>query len=257
MLTNSTFLKDLTIHATDGELGTVDEFYFDDETWGIRYLVVKTGGWLSGREVLISPIAAVRVDWQTKSLHVALTKKQVENSPGINTHQPVSRQHEAEFSSYYGYNAYWGGPFLWGPAYYPADLAIPSGVFTKAKEESADSHLRSSTAVTGYHVEAKDGEIGYVDGFVIDDRSWNVRYIEIATRNWLPGKKVLVSPAWIERVSWLESKIYAGLFREAIQDAPEYLVSRPLTREYENRLYFHYGRPPYWEQEAEVSLVGA
>ena len=149
MLTNSTFLKDLTIHATDGELGTVDEFYFDDETWGIRYLVVKTGGWLSGREVLISPIAAVRVDWQTKSLHVALTKKQVENSPGINTHQPVSRQHEAEFSSYYGYNAYWGGPFLWGPAYYPADLAIPSGVFTKAKEESADSHLRSSTAVTG------------------------------------------------------------------------------------------------------------
>ena len=91
MLTNSTFLRDLTIHATDGELGTVDEFYFDDETWGIRYLVVKTGGWLSGREVLISPISAVRVDWKAKSLHVALTKKQVENSPDISTHQPVSR----------------------------------------------------------------------------------------------------------------------------------------------------------------------
>jgi hypothetical protein len=255
VLTNSTFLKGLVIRATDGELGAVDEFYFDDETWGIRYLVVKTGGWLSGRWVLISPIAVVRVDWQMKSLHVALSKKQVENSPDINTHQPVSRQHEAELSAYYGYNPYWGGPFLWGPSYYPADLAIPSA-FTKTKEESADYHLRSSTAVTGYHVDAKDGEIGHLDGFVIDDKFWNIRYIEIATRNWLPGKNVLVSPAWIERVSWLESKIYTNLFREAIEAAPDYLLSRSLTREYENRLYFHYGRPPYWAQEAEISLAG-
>jgi hypothetical protein len=138
---------------------------------------------------------------------------------------------------------------------------FPSGdgqwkVSTNGKEESSDSHLRSSTAVTGYHVEAKDGEIGHVHGFVIDDKYWNIRYIEIATRNWLPGKKVLVSPEWIERVSWPESKIYAGLFRQTIQDAPEYLVSRPLTREYESRLYFHYGRPPYWEQDADVLLAG-
>jgi hypothetical protein len=255
MLINATFLKDLAIHSTDGELGTVDEFYFDDETWGIRYLVVKTGSWLSSRKVLISPISVLRVDWQAKSLHVALTKKQVENSPDINTHQPISRQHEAHLSTYYGYDNYWGGPFLWGPAYYPAALANGTSTFAKGKAHPADSHLRSSTAVTGYHVEAKDGEIGHVDGFVIDDKSWNVRYVEIATRNWLPGKKVLLSPAWIERVSWLESKISAGLFRDAIQDAPEYLISRPLTREYESRLYFHYGRPPYWAQEREASLA--
>jgi hypothetical protein len=160
------------------------------------------------------------VDWQTKSLRVALTRKQIENSPDINTHRPVSRQHEAELSAYYGYSPYWGGPFLWGSAYYPADLSIPTNALTKAKEESADSHLRSSTAVTRYHVEAEDGEMGHVEGFVIDDKFWSVRYVEIATRNWLPGKKVLISAAWIERVSWPESKIYAGLFRERIQDAP-------------------------------------
>src|SRR5271154_1097351 len=136
MLTNASFLKGLTIHATDGELGTVDQFYFDDESWAIRYLTVETGGWLGGRSVLISPISVLRTDWPPKQLDVALTKKQVENSPGIDTHQPVSRQHEAEFSAYYGYNAYWGGPFLWGPAYYPADLAIPTGALTKAKDES-------------------------------------------------------------------------------------------------------------------------
>ena len=74
-------------------------------------------------------------------------------------------------------------------------------------------------AVTGYHIEATDGEIGHVDGFVVDDEAWAIRYIEVATRNWWPGKKVLVSPAWIERVSWPDSKVYAGLSREAIKSA--------------------------------------
>jgi len=258
MLTNATFLKGLVIHCTDGELGTVEEFYFDDETWGIRYLIVKTGGWLTGREALISPISIIGVDWAAKRLDVALTREQVKNSPDIDTHSPVSRQHEVDLSSYYGYNYYWGGPFLWGPAYRPLALgALGATAHTSPKgvHKPADSHLRSSDAVTGYHVEAKDGEIGHVDGFVIDDEFWSVRYIDVATRNWLPGKKVLVSPAWIERISWLDSNIYAGLFREAIKDAPEYLLARPLTREYENRLYFHYGRPPYWEQEAPANLA--
>ena len=249
MLTNAEFVEDLAIHATDGELGTVNEFYFDDESWGIRYLTVKTGSWLSGREVLISPISVIGVDWPAKRLDVALTKKQVENSPDIDTHQPVSRQHEADYSAYYGYNYYWGGPFLWGPVYRPMDLKSAS---SGAGKESADSHLRSSKEVTGYHIEAKDGEIGHLEGFVIDDEAWALRYVEVATRNWLPGKKVLVSPAWIERVGWRESKIYVGLFREAIEKAPEYLMSEPLTREYETRLYFHYGRPPYWTGEGDA-----
>jgi hypothetical protein len=131
----------------------------------------------------------------------------------------------------------------------------------KIRRESTDSHLRSTEAVTGYHIDAVDGEIGHVDGFVVDDEAWAIRYIEVATRNWLPGKKVLVSPAWIERVSWTDSRVYVGLSREAIKDAPEYLLSRPITKEYENRLHLHYGRPPYWlhqtEHRASSSLNGA
>jgi PRC-barrel domain len=265
MLINATNLKGLEIQATDGEIGTVDEFYFDDETWAIRYLTVQTGGWLGGRQVLISPFSIVQADWQAKRLDVALTKTQVENSPDLNAHQPVSRQHEAEYNLYYGYPYYWGGPFLWGPALYPAALTIPTISPAQAmpdgiERESADSHLRSAEAVTGYHVEAADGEIGHVEGFVVDDEAWAIRYVEVAIRNWLPGKKVLVSPAWIERVSWPESKVYASLSREAIQSAPEYVESTPITREYENRLYVHYGRPPYWLRDAEYqssfSLTG-
>jgi hypothetical protein len=255
MLTNK-HLKDFAIRATDGELGTIDDIYFDDETWAIRHFIVDAGGWLGGRRVLISPISVVHTDWEAKRLDVALTKRQVEHSPEIDTHKPVSRQHEAAYVGYYGYPYYWGGPYLWGPAAYPAGLATPPTVSTEAmaeriRRESTDSHLRSGEAVTGYNIEAADGEIGHVDGFVVDDEAWAIRYIEVATRNWWPGKKVLVSPAWIERVSWTNSKVYVGLSREAIKDAPEYIESTPITREYENRLYFHYGRPPYWLHEAE------
>lgn len=263
MLTKTTQLKGFQIRAEDGELGTVDRFFFDDETWAIRYMTVETGGWLGGRPVLISPISIVDVDWKAKRLDVALTKKQVENSPDIDTHQPVSRQHEAEYMGYYGYPFYWGGPYLWGPAFYPAGLAVPvmapvEAIAVRTGCGSADSHLRSTIAVTGYSIAAVDGEIGHVDGFLVDDTAWAIRYIEVATRNWWPGKKVLVSPAWVNQVSWEGSAVYTGLSREAIRSAQEYTESTPVTRAYEERLHLHYGRPPYWTHEVgETSLVSS
>jgi len=251
VLTNIAHLKGLVIRATDGELGTVDQLYFDDETWAIRYLTVDTAGWLGGRRVLISPISVVATDWPAKRLDVALTKQQVENSPDINTHLPVSRQHEAAYFGYYGYPYYWGGPYLWGPALYPAALVIPTIAPAGAKAdrietESTDSHLRSTEAVTGYHIEAADGEIGHVDGFVMDDEAWAIRYIEAATRNWWPGKKVLVAPQWIGQVSWSDSKVYIDLSRERIKNGPEYHPDT-LNREYEEKLYDYYKRPKYWD----------
>lgn len=263
MLTNSTFLNGLTVHAVDGDLGTVEEFYFDDETWTIRYLVVNTGSWLNGRHVLISPISVIRVDWEKNRVDVELTKEQVEHSPGIDTRRPVSRQHEAEYGAYYQYNNYWGGPYMWGPAFFPADLAkkgFLGAAKGKVRRESANSHLRSSGTVAGYHVESTDGAIGHLQGFIVDDELWAIRYLEVATRNWLPGKRVLVAPSWIVRVSWTDSRVYAFLLRDEIKTAPPYLLDRPITREYESRLYAHYGRPPYWLHEAEhranFSLAG-
>ncbi len=256
MLTNARNLSGLAIRATDGELGTVVQFYFDDETWAIRYLTVETGGWLGGRQVLISPISVVHADWEAKCLDVALTKSQVEHSPNVNTHQPVSRQYEAAFHGYYGYSRYWGGPYLWGTAFSPAGLALPADaapetVAHRVARESEDSHLRSGEAVIGYDIVATDGEIGHVDNFLMDDEAWAIRYVEVATRNWWPGRKVLISPAWVERVSWTDSRVYVGLSRETIRNGPEYDDATPITREYENRLHLHYGRPPYWLIEAD------
>ncbi|MEO7144537.1 MAG: PRC-barrel domain-containing protein [Bryobacteraceae bacterium] len=246
-------MKDLTIHASDGEIGSVAEFYFDDETWAIRYLIVKTGGWLSGRLLLISPVFLRQADWKTRRLQVALTKKQIEKSPEIDTHKPVSRQHEAEYMDYFGSSYYWGGSDLWGAGPYPAALAgvaIPIHArMSTAEPEWEDSHLRSTTEVTGYRIEATDGELGHVEDFIVDPDTWSIRYLEVSTRNWLPGKKVLVSPEWIDTVSWTDSKVCVDLPREIIKSAPEYMESSPLTREYENQLHEYYDRLPYWLRE--------
>ena len=267
MLRNSGDMKGLTIHATDGEIGMVDHFYFDDESWVIRYLVVDTGGWLSGLSghlVLISPYALGSTDWHARQLNVRLTKAQVTNSPEIDTHKPVSRQHETEFGDYYGYPQYWSGPYLWGSASSPQDFIppLPGGVVeqvlnvpvqgneTTSGEKLDDSRLRSTKEVTGYTIEAAEGELGHVAGFVIDDETWAVRYIEVATRNWWPGKKVLVPPAWIKSVTWEDSQVNVDLYRDKIQNSPEYVESEPVSRDYEDRLYQHYGRPPYWMHEA-------
>lgn len=245
-------MKDLTIHATDGEIGSIEEFYFDDEKWAIRYLVVNTGAWLSRRQVLVSPIFMTQVG--LNQLHLSLTRKQIENSPQIDTQKPVSRQHEAEYMNSFGTSYYWGGSYMWGIGPYPADLAaaiMPNEArCIKAAAESSDSHLRSTNAVKGYHVKASDGEVGHVEDFIVDQHDWSIRYLEIATRNWWPGKTILIAPDWVEAVSWLDSQVLVKVERATIKSAPEYIESRPITRDYENQLHEHYGRLPYWMWEA-------
>jgi hypothetical protein len=253
MLRSVDDLRGFAITATDGAIGEVEDFYFDDELWAVRYLVVNTGTWRESQQVLISPISVEKVDRATNQMFVALTMNQVKNSPDINTHQPVSRQHETAFAAYYGYPSYWGGPFLWGAAAYPAGLGAPTAGETaaaaaaaRAREASGDVHLRSTKEVTGYHLQATDGEIGHVEDFIVEDETWAVRYLVADTSNWLPAKKVLLTPRWVGRVSWNESKVFVDLTKGAIEQSPEYDESALISREYETSLHGHYGRPGYW-----------
>jgi hypothetical protein len=122
----------------------------------------------------------------------------------------------------------------------------------RVQTESPESHLHSSEAVRGYHLDALDGELGHLDQFIVDDNDWTIRYMVAATRNWWPGKKVLISPVWVESISWEESKVFVGLTQEAIQSGPEYNDSLPVTRGYEETLHHHFGRPPYWMGQTEI-----
>jgi uncharacterized protein YrrD len=233
MSINAHNLKGAAIIARDGAIGDVDDFYFDDERWTVRYLVANTGAWLFSREVLISPISIENVDATKNRVFVNLTRDQVKNSPDIDTQMPVSRQHETAFMDYYGYQYYWGGPYLWGDAAFPATLAMPPAVESqlaaaaatarrREAEESYDEHLRSVNEVRGYHISAVDGEIGHVDDFVIDDKDWAIRFIVIKTGGWLSGRKTLISPQSIERISWTESKMFVSLTRDQIAGNPEH-----------------------------------
>lgn len=245
-----------TLTASDGEIGHIKEAYFDEHTWTIRYLVVDTGTWLSGREVLISPYA-VRQPLNADQVDVALTRQQVENSPAIDTHQPVSRRHEQEYLSYYAYPEYWGGTGLWSMGALPL---LPPGLPPSEMEPAAvaaarddnvpaeDVYLRSSAHVTGYDIQATDDSIGHVKDFIFDDESWAVRYLVVDTRNWWPGgKKVLLATHWIDRIDWADRTVFARLTREQIKESPEYDESVLVDREYENRVHDAHGRDGYWD----------
>jgi sporulation protein YlmC with PRC-barrel domain len=257
MLRNVKDLRGYALRATDGVIGKVDDFYFDDEDWGIRYLVVETGRWLSGRKVLILPMSLGHAGWMGRQLPVALTRRQVERSPDIDTRKPVSRQHEAEYSTHYGYPFYWGGAGLWGMGAYPGDLTTEGGIEEDLKAHgthrapsSDDCHLRSSNAVMGYHIKATDGDIGHLEDLVVDDNTWAIRYLIVNTSNWWGGKRVLVAPQWIDNVSWSEAKVSVDLTRQALKDAPPHDSAAQLDRQREQGIYDHYRRPGYWTVKA-------
>lgn len=251
MLRRVESLRRFSIGANDGEIGKVVEFFFDDDKWTIRYLVADTGGWLSGRKVLISPIFFGTVDWESNVFRVNLTRQQIENSPSIDTDKPVSRQHESSFHDYYNYPYYWVGAGLWDPVAVSPGAATPvaSGPEAAALRQQSDSediHLRSTGDITGSYIETTDGDLGHVQDFIIDDQNWMIRYLLIDTTNWLPGKKVLISPEWVKDMVETDSRVYVDLTQEQIKTSPEYDDETILDRDYEARLYRHYGRSQYW-----------
>jgi sporulation protein YlmC with PRC-barrel domain len=221
MLRNIKDLLGFSIAAKDGDIGLVRDFYFDDETWTIRYLVVKTGAWLS-REVLISPQAVIDAHWEAGTFEVGITKEQVRDSPDVDTDKPVSRQQEAELAKYYPWRSYWGTGFypggVWG-VIEPTPSFDPGLIREVDSPENSheDKHLRSAKAVTGYHIHATDGDIGHVNNFIFDDQTSQIAYLLVDTHNWIGGKKVLVSVRHVQHVEWENSKVVVDLTAESIK----------------------------------------
>jgi hypothetical protein len=279
MLHSLTALRKFHVHAADGDIGEVTDAYFDDERWVLRYLVVNTGSWLSGREVLISPYSVSRLDDAGSAIVTLLTRQQIERSPSIDTAKPISRQQEESYLSYFGYPVYWPYTTLWAwgamPVVVPPDPRLqqdgpgPAGVQQPASGPAAgaaagardtvaassaarqgtdtvDVHLRSGREVTGYHIQGSDDAVGHVEDFLFEDGTWAVRYLAVDTRNWLPGRHVLISTQWIREVSWPERLVVVQLSREEIESSPQYDPKHLPTRGEEANLHRHYRRPDYW-----------
>ncbi|MGD2121258.1 MAG: PRC-barrel domain containing protein [Gemmatimonadota bacterium] len=248
MLRSTKELKGYTLRATDGDIGECKDFLFDDLDWGVRYMVADTGRWIPEKKILISPISLGDPDWASNRFPVHLTKEEVKKAPPLAEDEPVSRQHEMTLSQYYGYPYYWVGNSLWGPEATPAELKkrIEKEKARSEAVEKGDPHLRSVEAVTGYHISAADGEVGHVEEFIVDDQAWALRYMVVDTRNWLPGRKVLISPDWVEDFDWEEEEASVAMEQGQIRNSPEYDPRAPINRGQEARLYDFYGRPVYW-----------
>ena len=248
MLYKSKTLQGYKLDSLNGVIGKAQEFYFDDQYWVIRYLVADSGNWLTGRRVLLSPYALVAVDKEKQHIIVNLTKKQIEDSPSLESDKPVSRQFEEAYYGYYDWPMYWGGQNMWGN--YPDIVRGREKWREYSKDEKPwDPHLRSTHTVAGYNIQSTDGEIGHVEDFIVDDQNWAIRYLIINTQNWWPGKRVLIATKWIEKVDWSELKIVVNLSRELIKQSPEFTDESLLSRDYEAGLHGHYSRQGYWIDE--------
>ncbi len=214
-----------SLRASDGDVGKVTDLYFDDDTWTVRYLVVDTGNWLSSRKVLISPQSLAAGLAREGPVVAQLSREQVENSPPSQTHRPVSRQHEAELASHYGYPTYWFEAGFSGTGLLPINEAVHEARLAAQASEpepaAQDSHLRSIAELVGYHIRAEDGEVGHVIDFGVDPASWQIREMIIDTRNWLPGRHVRVELNAIRAIDWHERKVHVNLPRESIKSGAD------------------------------------
>jgi len=232
-------LKGHALHARDGEIGKLQEIYFDDARWRARYFVVHTGGWLFGRDVLIAAAHVLGLAPTRAQLDVDLSREQIEASPPIESERPVSRHYEELFARYYELARYWEpGDGIELPPKHDEPVRIPS----REEQEPDRPHLRSSDEVSGYQIHAADGRLGHVADLLLCDGAWHVRFLEVDTRNWLPGRHVLISPAWIEGVSWAEREVHVKVSREAIETAPAYDPVAGVGPDDEIALFEHYGR---------------
>jgi hypothetical protein len=249
MLRSLKQLRGYGIAATDGSIGDINDFLFDDRMWTLRYVVVDTGGWLPGRKVVIAPESIGRPDDRDRKLPVALDRQRIKDGPDLEFHKPVSRQHEEAISTFYGWPRYWevypagmaAAPLLVGAS---PDLAVDRPLADDTP--TGDPNLRSAREVEGYRIAATDDVFGHVADFFADDADWRIRYLLIDTRNWLPGRNVLIGLEWLTGIDWSSEQVSVNLTRDEIKESPPYDPEKPLDRDYEAQLHQHYGRPVYW-----------
>lgn len=249
MLRSLKELHGYSIMSRNGEIGHVDDFYFDDQSWIIRYMIVDTGPWIFGRRVLIAPHALDKPEWTARVFPVNLFREQIKNSPKVDTEKPVSRQYEVALHEHYNWPMYWNFPAgtPMPPLYPPANPNQElEGVVVTG--EGGDPHLRRMQEVLGYDVEAADGKVGVVGDFIVDDDYWIIRYVVLDSHKWLPGRKFLIAPDWIDWIRFDDPQVAIELSRQKIKASPEFDPTQPLNRKYEEVLFDYYGRPQYWRE---------
>lgn len=240
MLRSTRDMRGYMVDAADGHIGTVMDFYFEETGWAVRYVVVDIGALLPGRNVLVSTEAVGTP--QRTLLPLKVSKEQVRTSPDVDTRLPVSRRERAKLHRHYRWPVYWGS--MAGPVVGPEPPE--AGPAREPQEEPAETGLRSTHEVMGYGISATDGHIGHVADLIVETDVWALRYLVVDTRDWLPGKNVLLPPEWSRSFSWQDRSVLLNVSKAEVENAPEFNPAEPINRAFEEHLYDYYGRPKYW-----------
>ena len=254
MLWNASKINGYSLAARDGKIGSIVDLLFDDASWHVRWAVVETGTWLSGRKVLLPTSVLGNRDATEGEFAVDLTMQQMKDSPDIDTERPVSRQMETHVYDHYGWTPYWGNGALLGGIGAMGGYGYGGGAASQtsdsrreeqdevnAQGEHDDPHLRSVEAVTGYHIHASDGDIGHIEDFLVEDADWGIHYLVVDTKNWWPGKRVLISPRSVQSIEGNDKSVNINVGRDAVKASPAYDVSTIVDPDYENHFNNYYG----------------
>ncbi len=255
-------LEGCQVRASDGDVGVVKDFLFDDETWTIRWVAIDTGHWLPGRQVFIHPSAIAPLTLPPKpslpmisprptlELTVNLTRNEIEAGPHASEGEPVTSDMEALLYDYYGWDPYWGATHF-GAAVLPnaeakiVDDAARRDADAEIPPVDGVNRLHSVVEFKGYYVHALDGDIGHVENVLADDVNWEIRYLVIATRNWWPGKIVQLAPYAVKDIDWFGERINMNVTRDQVRSAPAWDPLALADEAREDELHRHFGWPGY------------
>ncbi|MEJ6978874.1 PRC-barrel domain-containing protein [Pedobacter sp. P351] len=243
MLRSIKSLIGFTMGATDGEIGKVKDFYFDDQTWKIRYLVLETGNWLFGRKVLLSPVSLQTPNWDAKIFPVNLTKDQIKHSPDIDADQPISREQEDELHSHYAWPYYEGAGVGFMTTGMIGGVVAPGIPFEERisdevhhhedeKHPVRERHLRNVKRLSGYDIHATDAVLGVVEDLIVDDGNWTLPGLVIEAGNWYSGNKILISTKHVQKIEWEVSEVYVDLTSDDLKHSPEFTYDKPINEDF-------------------------
>jgi sporulation protein YlmC with PRC-barrel domain len=233
-------LMDFSVVTTDGTKGKIKDVLFDEDTWIVRYLEADFGNFFKDKRILIPGVKFMEPDWEKELFPINLTKNEIENSPSPEADQPVSKKIEQMLGKYYNYAYPWSYSVAPGTlGYYPVrPFNIPEKTVT---EEEVDTNLRSVDEVTGYDIHALDGKIGHVEDLIIDDSDWQIVYVIADTGGILPwSKKGILSIHWLKKISYSRKEVFMDLYKETIENAPEFDSKYPFAADYEKALFEYY-----------------
>jgi hypothetical protein len=246
MLKPATQTNGCGIAAADGHIGHVSDVLFDDQTWMVRWIVVECGSWLMRRNVLLPPLALGHLDLVAREFSVRLSKKHISDSPNIDTDKSVTRHMEGSVYNHYGWTPYWNTGFYFGGGGYlggalGAPYLMPTDAAVKTDQgDPDDPHLRSANTVVGYHIEATDGVIGHVEDLLLEDADWSLRYLIVNTKNWWPGKKVMILPSSIKHIDWSDRLVLIDVDRNKVQNSPAFSDFSGVDRSFDQAIDRHY-----------------